>query len=262
MAKAGVFRIFFLLLLFFGCDFGGSSNASGNHGTAPEVHFSSPLAGSEFHTMSSNGSISLVTPEESYTLSTAFRWKRDTAIWLSFRFFGFTVAKAYLTPNTLEFYEKKEGSYYRGDYALTRRYLGIPLHFEQVQRILIGQSLHDFDEKDYKVMRDSIGLFSLHRRTSFGDPSKVKYARLDSTFRPHHQRLVRSTPEGALSLEIFHRYGEEGDLQSVELLRKTDRGIFRVTIHYDQVDYDLNISMPYEVPADYRDVTRRLMQVP
>jgi hypothetical protein len=64
---------------------------------------------------------------------------------------GITGAKALITPEKISFYEKINRRYFEGDFSFLSQYFGVQMDFEQLQRLLIGQTVYNLREGDYQV---------------------------------------------------------------------------------------------------------------
>ena len=86
--------------------------------------------------------------------------KKDKLIGITIYFFGLTVAKVKITPNSLEYYEKRGGTYYQGSIDKIRQISGMPIDFHFFQNLLMAQPVFPFSQKPklsvevdiYKVM--------------------------------------------------------------------------------------------------------------
>lgn len=235
---------------------------------APEAHrdtpqqdtlsfFSPPLETDSISTFSSSLDVAVIMPNSSYSLSAGVRIKVDSLIWIRFKFFGFTVAKVLLTPSRVSFYEKKDGTYYQGGYEQFATYLGYPFDFYNLQRFLMGYPLHDFNQNDYRVEKDSLG-YKLLRKAHFCKTCKIHEAHFHYGTKPTYQRLILpSVPDKKRFLEIFNRY-QALDLQRTVIVRGEQGGDFRVELDYHNIDYHSQISTPFQIPPNYRRLIWKL----
>ena len=77
---------------------------------------------------------------------------KDSIIWGSINFMGIPVVKFYLTPSSVQYYNKIEKKYYSGDYSKIREILGADLDFYHLQNLLVGDPLFPVsDLKDYQL---------------------------------------------------------------------------------------------------------------
>ena len=90
------------------------------------------------------------------------RIKKDEIILVSIRFLGITMAKALITQDKVQYYEKPNGTHFEGDYATLSRWLSTDLNFEKLQNLLIGNALFDLSKENLesKSIENETGLFS------------------------------------------------------------------------------------------------------
>lgn len=87
--------------------------------------------------------------ERTQSVNLSFRMEKDKAIWMSASILGFPVAKAYITPERVSYYEKVTQTYFDGDFSLVSDFVGTPLDFEKLQNLLIGQAIYDLRNEKY-----------------------------------------------------------------------------------------------------------------
>lgn len=84
------------------------------------------------------------------------RMRRDSAIWMSITpALGVEAARILLTRDSVLFYSKVPGNRfaYTGSYAALDSVLGTELHYDMIQRILMGQGIELFDEDSKYISR-------------------------------------------------------------------------------------------------------------
>lgn len=80
-------------------------------------------------------------PKQTQNITIKLRIKKDEIIWMSASFLGFPIAKAKITPEKVQYYEKLRQTYFDGDFSLLSSILGREINFQQLQNILLGESL-------------------------------------------------------------------------------------------------------------------------
>jgi hypothetical protein len=69
------------------------------------------------------------------------RVRKDSIIWLSVTVAGFEGARAFITRDSVRVLNKLQREYYAGDFAYLSSRLNVPVTFDQVQAILLGNYL-------------------------------------------------------------------------------------------------------------------------
>lgn len=71
--------------------------------------------------------------------------EKDQRILVSVRFLGFTVAKALITPDQVQYYEKIGSKFFEGDYSSISQWLGTDLDFQKIQNMILGQPFENLN---------------------------------------------------------------------------------------------------------------------
>lgn len=85
------------------------------------------------------------------TVGADIRIKKDEIIWINISVLGFSVAKAYITPTKVSYYEKINKTYFEGDFTLISNWLGTDLDFEKTQNLFIGKALYNINKENFIV---------------------------------------------------------------------------------------------------------------
>jgi len=90
--------------------------------------------------------------DDSQSVSAEVKIKKDEKILVSIRVLGITMAKALITPNEVNYYEKINGTYFQGNYEGLSQWLGTDLDFNKIQNMLIGQPIDDLTKGNYSFV--------------------------------------------------------------------------------------------------------------
>lgn len=180
------------------------------------------------------------------SISFSLRMKKGEGIWLSA---PLGLAKILLTPEKVQFYNKIDGTYFEGDYALSQRFLGIRLNFEQIENLLLGQMLFPMEGC----------ALSFSQQTYFlgceQNPWAIQYA-LNGLFRV--QSTAAQAPEQAKSFKAEYTYQQvEQQLfpQEIHLQAEADSQIFNVQMQLTRLQLNKPVTLPYKVPENYSRIT-------
>ncbi|GAB1308181.1 DUF4292 domain-containing protein [Urechidicola sp. KH5] len=189
------------------------------------------------------------------TISVKFRMQTDSAIWMSGTVMGYPVAKLLITPESVQFYEKLDKSYFEGDFELLSNFLGTDVSFNLMQNLLLGHSVKPLKSAKFSAVVDD---------ASYKLSPKEQEALFDVFFwvYPNHFRLKKqqiSQPTEQKRLTI-----EYGDYQKVEehlipkdvritAIEQTDRTL--LTLEYRGVELNKKQTFPYKVPQGYKPIS-------
>lgn len=188
----------------------------------------------------------------SQKLSADIRIKKDEKILVSIKFLGITMAKALITPDNVSYYEKLNGTYFNGNYAMLSRWLGADLDYTKVQNLLLGKALYNLKEGRYtaKIEND---LYSLKS----GSGSIMKEFLFEGANYLLKKELITQGGMEARSLNIqypAHREYPEAVLPAVIKIEAEQKDRVSIDIEYNTVTFDDDFSFPYEVPSGFEQI--------
>ncbi len=188
-----------------------------------------------------------------FNITLDIRIKKDEIILVSCRapFVG-TVIKAYITPEYVSYYNKLESEYFEGNYEMLSEFLGTELDFQKVQNLLLGRTIDGLD-KDKLVHTIENNLYKLSSNQK--RLSKAYY------FEPLNFNLVKQYVEQKYEdRSAFVEYSNYQTSNNTKLpyvifissLNGKDKNEFKV--EYKTIDFDTDITFPYEIPPDYKQI--------
>lgn len=191
--------------------------------------------------------------KQSQNVSAEIKIKRNEKILISVRFLGITMAKALITPKEVKYYEKINGNYFEGDFDMLSNWLGTDLDFMKIQNMLLGNSIDDLKSERYnESIQDS--LFKLSSQPN-KEISKNFYFE-SKHFLVKKQEIAQLSKERKLNIT----YPEHKDFGNtifplgvvIEAIQKTDKT--NITIDYNSVTFNEELSFPYSVPNGYKRI--------
>lgn len=179
--------------------------------------------------------------------------KRDEKILVSVRFLGITMAKALITPNAVQYYEKINGTYFEGDYVALSNWLGTDLDFKKVQNLLLGKALDDLSRGKYKA---SI-VDKLYKLEEIDKNSTQKDFYFEAEqFLVRKQEIAQPDQERKIMV-LYPQYQKQNELflplvlniEANQKQRKTT-----IDIDYKSVTLNEEFGFPYSVPEGYERI--------
>lgn len=181
------------------------------------------------------------------------RIKKDEMILVSVRIpIGGTVIKACATPEYISYYNKLEGEYYYGSYALLSDFLGIELDFKQVQNLLLGRTFNDLTREKllseiennlYKLSSTKINLNSAY----FFDPINFRLVKQFIEQKQHNR-------SGSVTYADFKTQNNTTLPYSITIHSSSSDKKNEFKVNYKSIDFDTEISFPYQIPDGYKEV--------
>lgn len=207
-----------------------------------------------FNTLKASLKTNYRTAEEDENITVDLRIEKDHKIWASIKKLGFSGAKIYITPEKVQFYNKLDKTFFDGDFSFISNWLGTDLSFNQLQAILIGETLYPLDAKKYdsevledgyllqpkqqeKLFEQFITLNPSHfkvKSQEIAQPSKFRILNIDYN---KHQKVSKEV----LPLDL-----------SVVVVEKTSET--KVSIQYRNVSLNPELRFPFKIPSSYKEI--------
>ncbi len=247
--------IFLLAVLFTGCRTAKVTNTQGVADTSLrgkeilEKHQETfpafeTLAGTLTVTYSKAGKIGQAIP-------LSFRMKKGETIWLSA---PLGMAKALITKDKVQFYNKLDNTYFEGDYTISEKYLGVHLGFEALENLLLGQLL--FRDRHTTLAPEG----ERYKGTLKKDALDLSFF-LNTAFRMDSLLIVQEEKtQQERSLSAAYTYQTvEGQLFPLSLLLQGSQGGEQVqlSLQFSALQRNLAVRFPYSVPSGYQPLTLR-----
>ncbi len=188
-----------------------------------------------------------------YNPSVDIRIKKSEEILVSVRMpiIG-VVAKAKITPNYVSYYQKIDNEYFEGEYEFLSHLLGTELDYQKVENLLLGKAIDDLKKEKFRFSVED----NRYRLTTMYSSLKKSYF-----FEPDNFRLERQFLEQPLegrnvliSYSGYKNYGENVLPHSIVMDVDNQKDKKEIRIEYKSVEFNTNISFPYEIPRGYSEV--------
>lgn len=187
------------------------------------------------------------------SLTVSLRMEKDQKIWIKASLLGITLAKLYITPESVSYYESISNTYFDGDFSLLSKWLGTEINFEKAQGILLGQSIFNLDNK-YKseVISNKYMLQPKIQPHNFIhslllNPDNFKVAS-ESLSQPTEERMFTLNYGPYQSLEGGF-YPSEFKIIATQKEEKT-----QIVVNYKKIDYNVAIRFPFTIPNGYEKI--------
>jgi Domain of unknown function (DUF4292) len=190
---------------------------------------------------------------QSQSVTAEIRIKKNEAILVSIRFLGITMAKALITPDKVQYYEKIGGKYFDGDYAALSQFLGSDLDFNKVQNLFIGQALDDLKQDKYKNSIEE----KMYKLENFLDANNKKTFYFESDKFLIKKEEISQTEKQRMLQVIYPNYKEyplASLPEAVQIEAVQEKGKTNINIDYNSVTFNEELSFPYSVPEGYERI--------
>ncbi|PZD79073.1 DUF4292 domain-containing protein [Mesonia sp. K7] len=191
--------------------------------------------------------------DDEQSIAIALRMEKDQAIWLSAKLGGvIPLAKAYITPGKVQFYEKINQEYFDGDFLLLTDWLGTDLDFEKVQNMFLGQSIYDLNDDKFSQENTP---------TAYVLKSKNEIVQKEYHINPSHylldkQIISRKLKNQTLTITYanYQKVGEEWFPYEIKIIAQEDDKTTQIEIDYRQIETNVEVTFPFEIPNGYEEI--------
>jgi hypothetical protein len=215
-----------------------------------EKHYKNKV---DFSTLYIKASARYVDDKQSQNVTAEIRIEKDKQILVSVRFLGITMAKAWITPTAVSYYEKIKGTYYEGDFTSLSKWLGTELDYSKVQNLLIGEALDDLRKGKYT---QSI-VENLLRLDDQDETNLKKSFFFDAEQSLLQKEQISQTAENKM-LQILYadrKTFAQGILPTtIEINAIQPKGKTDISLNYNTISFNEELSFPYSVPSGYKKV--------
>lgn len=208
----------------------------------------------EYETLAGRMRLAYETDGSGQRVSVTYRMKKDEIIWAKASILGITIAKVYITPTSVSYYETIGRTYFEGDFSLLSDWLGTPIDFQQTQNLLLGQSIFPLSPQNYTS--------ELFKGTFKIEPKKQPQNFIHSLFlNPANFKIVSATvsqPDYNRFLNVQYK-----DYQNIEgrffptnisIVNTEETEQTKIEINYRKIDLNVNINFPFEIPSGYKQI--------
>lgn len=194
--------------------------------------------------------------EKTQSVNLSFRMEKDKAIWMSASILGFPVAKAYITPTSVSYYEKVSQTYFEGDFRLVSDFLGTPLDFQKLQNLLIGQAIYDLRSEEYKFTQSPRGFQFVK-----DDEAAIKKMFLLNTrnFKTEAQQLIQDKSSRGLTV-TYNEFQQVDGLtfpENIRIVANEGGSSTNIDLTYRSLTFNEEISFPFDIPSGYEEISLR-----
>jgi len=192
--------------------------------------------------------------KQSHSISIKLRMLKDSAIWMSGRAFGFTIAKIYITPTKVMFYEKFGKNYFEGDFSLLSDFLGTEVDFEIVQSLLLGQAIIDLKKQKFNTGIAS-NLYKLEPKKQnllfdflfFINPSNFKISKQEV-------RQLQERKKLTIEYVAYQKILDETFPKKIGITAVDNTDKVFLNLEFRSVEFNNRLSFPFQIPTGYKKI--------
>ena len=206
----------------------------------------------KFKTLQSKLKIEIKEGNKSNSLTFGFRMEKDKAIWLNA---PLGLARMYITPNKVQFYNKTDNTFFDGNYKLLSKYVGIDLDFQKVQAILLGQTLTNLNPDDFnlKLSEKAYNLEQKQNNTALN----VLYLINASHFKLNSVALEQKSKQRSMKID-YTKYQKIETVtlpQTIKIEALETNELVAIDLEFESVKLNEEVRFPFSIPSGYKEIT-------
>lgn len=186
---------------------------------------------------------------QSYSIS--LRMENGKTIWLSATL---GLARAKITPDKVQFYDKINNQFFDGNYQLLSDLLGIDLDYSKVQNILLGQSIFPLNDKQYTS--------STYEKSYMINPKEQNALfELFLLLNPGHfktESLQIHQPQDRRFLQVDYATYQDVEKQivpqNIKIIAVEDESEVTIKLDYKSVSLNNDLRFPFKIPSGYKEI--------
>ena len=207
----------------------------------------------DFSTIAARMHVKFESGNDMQSLTVSLRMEKDQKIWIKASILGITLAKIYITPESVSYYETITNTYFDGDFSLLSDWLGTDINFEKAQGILLGQSIFELDAKYISNVVDN--KYRLQPKMQLHDfihsllvhPDNFKIAS-ESLSKPTDNRMF------TINYENYQRIEGSYYPSAFKIIATQKEKKIKIVVNYKKIDYNVSIRFPFNIPNGYEEI--------
>ena len=187
-------------------------------------------------------------------VSVQIRIEKDKTIWMDASLLGLSGARALITPTTIKFYDKINNQYFDNDFSFLRDYTGIDLNFDQLQRLLTGQTIYDLRERKYTFAKE----LDYYRVTPRKNNAlfDLLFEIGTQPFIVKKQEVLVKEDQSTMNISYGGYDQVEGKFFPTKMNVRANDGkrTTQIDIEYKSVNLEKTLKFPFKIPSGYKEI--------
>lgn len=208
----------------------------------------------QFETLAARLKIRYTDEERSQSVTVSLRIKKDETIWMSASVLGISLAKAMITKDRVQFYEKIDGTYFDGDFKLLSDLLGTELTYGQVEALLLGEPIIDLRDGNFSAGATANRYLVVPRQQQ--KIANIFFYLNAAAFTLQEQRLTQTAEKRDLTIRYADYIKEQNGYFPTEISvsAKEDAKETKIDIEYRGVDFNTDVNFPFSIPGGLKEI--------
>lgn len=195
------------------------------------------------------------------------RMRIDSAIWISISpALGIEVARAFITPDSLKFINRINGTYFAGNYAYLNNLLQIEVNFSMIQSILVGNSYLHYTVENFVSAKDEQGLIlSTLRKRKIRRGNELEIPQIltqEIWYSPSQSKIIRMEMQDYRPVRkfsvLYPTFAVEQEIKVPSQLiiqAQAEKQVF-IDLSYSRISVNQNQNLPFSIPKNYEQIRK------
>jgi hypothetical protein len=177
------------------------------------------------------------------------RIQNGKKIWVSVTAIaGIEVARALITPDSLQVINKLQGLYMQKPFSYIYSYTSQQINFDSLEALLVGNAIPQLLNEDAKLQADS------GRTVMTGNLRELAYKLvLGAGLKVNHTELSDLVADQSLTVDnnVFIAAANRVLPSQIDLSSVMPKKKVKMSLHYIKVDFDQPLEFPFSIPSGY-----------
>lgn len=204
----------------------------------------------DFKTLSIKTNVKFEDETQSQRVNVDLKIKKNEIIWVNVKLLGIPLARAYITPDKVQFYEKLNNTYFEGDYSVISNLLGTELNFDKIQNMILGFPLEKLESNKMKFnIEDPLFVFTANENNI----SKT-FGFNNQNYLLKKQYLVHDLKKAGINIDYeSHQIIDTFSFpEMIKILAMRSKGNANFEIKYNSITINEELNYIYSVPNGYK----------
>lgn len=196
------------------------------------------------------------------SFSANLRIKKDSAIWISISpALGIEVARALITPDSLKFINRINGTYFKGDFKYLNELLQIEVNFKMIQAILLGNVYLHYSIEQYIRDRENteLVLSTLKKRRIRRDidleipqilTQEIWFSSVQNKIVRMEMQDYRPVRKFTVNYLQFEKLDDLSMPKKFIITAQADKHV-KIDLEYSRMTINKELNLPFNIPENY-----------
>jgi hypothetical protein len=196
------------------------------------------------------------------SFSANLRIKKDSAIWISISpALGIEVARALITPDSLKFINRINGTYFKGNYKYLNELLQIEVNFKMIQSILLGNvylhySIEQYirDRENTELVLSTLKKRRIRREVDLEIPQiltqEIWFSSVQNKIVRMEMQDYRPVRKFTVNYLQFEKVDDLSLPNKLIISAQADKQV-KIDLEYSRMTINKELNLPFNIPEDY-----------